>query len=128
MRRLLALLLATFAFGSASAAQVAYEFRAVVGTHAVGNIAGPAFPEMTLGTHVVGTLTLDPARSVNGAIAPAVALKLVTLDGGAVIFDSAGDSVSSEIETGSAAGVESVVVNARFQGERMAAAIELSWA
>ena len=115
MRRLLTLLLATFAFGSASAAQVVYEFRAVVGTH-VESFGGRIFFNMPRGSHVVGTLTLDPARSVNGAIAPVVALKLVARDGGRVIFDSAGDTVTSQIETSSAAGIESVLISAEFAG------------
>jgi hypothetical protein len=115
MRGLLTFLLATFAFGSASAAQVVYEFRAVVGTH-VESFGGRIFFNMPRGSHVVGTLTLDPARSVNGAIAPVVALKLVARDGGQVIFDSAGDTVTSQIETSSAAGVESVLIRAEFAG------------
>ncbi len=129
MRRLLALLLATFAFGNASAAQVVYEFRAVIGSSHTDSFAGHLFPLVTPGTHIVGTLTLDPARSVNGAIAPVVALKLVTLDGGQVIFDSAGHAASSQIETRSAAGVESVLINASFIDEKQGGArIELSWA
>jgi hypothetical protein len=115
MRRLLTLLLATFAFSSASAAQVVYEFRAVVGTH-VEAFGGRIFFNMPRGSHVVGTLTLDPARSVNGAIAPVVALKLVARDGGQVIFDSADDTVTSQIETSSAAGIESVLISAEFAG------------
>ena len=129
MRRLLALLLATFAFGSASAAQVVYEFRAVVGSSETSSFAGHFFFGMGPGRHVVGTLTLDPARSVNGAIAPVVALKLVTLDTGQVIFDSAGHTASSRIETRSAAGVESVLIGATFADEKDGGAnIELSWA
>lgn len=130
MRRLLALLLATFAFGSASAAQVVYEFRAVVGTHTKG-FGGGYFDAMTPGAHVVGTLTLDPARSVNGAIAPVVALKLVTLDTGEVIHDSEGETVTSQIETVSAAGVESVLISARFVGaseQDPSTRMRLSWA
>ena len=129
MRRLLALLLATFTFGSASAAEVVYEFRSVVGTQTTTSFAGHFFPSMTPGRHIIGTLTLDPARSVNGAIAPVVALKLRTVDTGQVIFDSAGHTASSSIETRSAAGVESVTINAIFADEKDGGArIELSWA
>jgi hypothetical protein len=127
MRRLLALLLATFAIGSASAAQVVYQFRAVVGDH-TDSFGGSVFPSMTLGRQVVGTLTLDPARTVDGAIAPVVALRLATVDGGQVFFDSAGHSVTSQMETRAADGVESVLINARFDHERQATEIELSWA
>jgi hypothetical protein len=117
MRRFLALLLATLAFGSASAAQVIYEFRAVVSTHTVG-FAGGYLDAMTPGRHVVGTLTLDPARTVNGAIAPVIALKLVTLDTAEVIYDSQshGQTVTSQIETASAGGVERVLISAGFHG------------
>ena len=129
MRRFLALLLATFAFGSASAAQVVYEFRAVIGSSATTSFAGHFFGFVEPGRHVVGTLTFDPARSVNGAIAPVVAFKLVTLDTGQHIFDSAGHTASSRIETRSANGVESVVINASFADEKDGgASIELSWA
>jgi hypothetical protein len=132
MRRLLALLLALFAFGSASAAQVVYQFRAVVGSHTEA-FGGSMLSFMDPGTHVVGTLTLDPARSMNGAIAPVVALKLVARDGGQVIFDSQGqsDTVTSQIETRSAAGVESVLISARFDGaseQEGSTRMELSWA
>ena len=129
MRRLLVLLLTTFAFGSVSAAPVVYEFRAVVGS----NSTGPANLEffrgaMNLGTHVVGTLTLDPARTVNGAIDPLVALKLVKLDTGEVIYDSQGDTGSSQIETRSATGGEAVLINARFDNEVESHEIHLTWA
>ncbi|HET9446684.1 MAG TPA: hypothetical protein VFO35_10520, partial [Steroidobacteraceae bacterium] len=129
MRRLLALLLATFAFGSASAAQVVYEFRAVVTTHTKG-FAGGYFDAMTPGRHVVGTLTLDPARTVNGAIAPVLALKLVTLDTAEVIYDSQGQTVTSQMELASAGGVESVSISARFFGpteQDPGTRLRLSW-
>ena len=127
MRRLLALLLATFAFGSASAAQVVYEFRAVIGSSRTDSLAGHFLVGMDPGRHIVGTLTLDPARVVNGAIAPVVALKLVTLDTGEVIFDSAGLPTSSQIETRSAGGVESVVIKAVL-ADKDGIRFELSWA
>jgi hypothetical protein len=133
MRRLVAVLLAIFAFGSASAAQVVYEFRAVIGSSRTTSFAGHFFFGVTPGRHVVGTLTLDPARRVNGAIAPVVALKLVTLDTGQTIFDSAGIAVSSQMETRSAGGVESVLIKARFQNpdpeqDADAVTMDLSWA
>lgn len=128
MRRLLAFLIAAFAFASASAAQVVYEFRAVVGSIETGPANLDFFRDMKLGRHVVGTLTLDPARIVNGAIDPVVGLKLVTLDTGEVIFDSQGDTGSSQIETRSVAGGESVLINARFSNELETIEIHLNWA
>ena len=127
MRRLVVFLLATFTFSSAFAVPVVYEFRAFVGAQEAP-FPGPNYRSLTPGRHVVGTFTFDPARSENGAIAPVVALKLVALDNAEIIFNSEGQSLSSTIETRAAGGVESVLVNAKFDTELLFTQVELSWA
>lgn len=127
MRRLIVFLLATFAFGSALAAPVSYEFRAFVGVRVTTTTAKlPA--QLTPNTDVVGTLTLDPTRIVDGRIDPIVALRLTKTDG-TVIFDTASRAVFSFVDTTSDNGIESVLIGGYTSTTAGAPVyVEFSWA
>lgn len=127
MRRSLVLLLATLAFGSAVAAPVTYEFRAFVGTYENFTPGrGENFGSLTPNKRFVGTLTFDPARMENGAVAPVVDLKLAELESGQVLIQ--GNALESSLETRAANGVESAVITARAESGDTGAVVTLSWA
>lgn len=126
MRRLVTYVLAMFAFGSAIAAPIEYEFRAFVGTQeAQGSPAIPPF--LSPSTELVGTLSFDPARTANGANSPVVALRLRTRDG-VEVFNAQPDA--SSLETRSQIGLETVIIRANFDiPERFArGTFVMSWA
>src|SRR5262245_7318592 len=96
MRRLFVFLLATFSFGSALAVPATYEFRAFVSARVIATTAKlPA--QLTPNTDVIGRLTLDPSRIVDGKTDPIVALRLTKTDG-TVIFDTASRQIFSSLE------------------------------
>jgi hypothetical protein len=127
MRRLSVFLLATFAFGSALAAPVTYQFRAFIGARVTATTAKlPA--QLTPNTDVVGTVTLDPTRIVDGKTDPIVALRLTKTDG-TVIFDTASRAIFSSLETRSENGIESVQIFGYTSNAAGAPVyVEFSWA
>jgi PKD repeat protein len=122
-------LFATFAVGNALAAPVEYGFLAVVGTRDQDVTDQKLPPQLTPRTQFIGTLTLDPARTVNGSIAPVVALRLRLIDG-TEVFNSQSHPLSSTLTTSSAGGLESVLIaaNVDLVETNTRVRIQLSWA
>jgi hypothetical protein len=117
-----------FVMGSAFAAPVDYQFFAVVGTRDTdGGEKLP--PQLTPDARFRGTLTFDPARTENGAVAPVLALRLSTVDGTEVLT-SQGHRLTSNIETHSVGGIESLLISAEIDLEETnrQVRIQFSWA
>lgn len=114
--------------GSAFAAPVDYGFRAVVGIRDTDGSAKLP-PQLTPDAQFIGSLTFDPARTENGAIAPVVSLRLLTTDG-TEILNSQSHRLTSKIETRSAGGVESLLITAviDLEEENRRVQVQLSWA